>query len=567
MLDPSGRLAERVRAFVAEPEEAVRHGIAEEIVMCWAGADAIAPGSRGAYVDARALAALEHFSGEAFAQPGWGVNPGQTAGKLLMEGFRALVGQMGARLDAQTQLAGLYADVRWVPVAGGDGYRADLSRVGERLHAAIIADRDAGLVQLDAFARNLKAIGLGDDMSRDSLIRALIGQVDDAGIAETLRRAWLKECAGGANDDRLVGTDAAERLLGFSGNDTLSGKEGNDVIEGGAGDDVLDGGSGDDLLIGGAGNDMLNGGSGNDVYIFSGVFGHDTVRQYDATSDHIDLARFTDRRSTDLLAISRVGDDLLLDFGACEGLTVSAYFEGAPRRVAFEFADGERWDDAALKARTTRQGTSVADSLYGYNGASNLIYGLDGNDTLRGGDQADRLSGDGGDDLIYGHSGNDVLQGGEGDDTLKSGAGDDTLFGGAGNDMLDGGEGDDHYLIGEADGFDTIMQYDGSGNDTLSFGAGIAHDQLWFSRQGADLDISVVGRDIGVCLADWYVSSPRRVDTITAGDGFAVVEARVQSLVDAMAAFSPSALEQAASLPIRDPLAPVIAASWQAPAK
>lgn len=566
-LDASGRLAERVRAFIAEPEEAVRRVIAEEIVVCWAGADAIPPESRGAYVDARALATLERFSGERFAQAGWGANPGQTAGKRLMEGFHALVEQMGARLDAQTRFSALYREAVWLPDAPDVACRLDLTRVGERLGEICRGDRDTGLALLDAFARNLKAIGFADTASWRSLGQGLADRGEDVEANEILRWALLDTRAGDDGDDVLVGSAAADRLLGFSGNDTLSGKDGDDVIEGGVDDDVLEGGAGDDLLIGGAGDDTLNGGSGNDIYVFSNGAGHDTIRQYDATSGRVDLARFADRRASALQSVMRTGDDLSLDFGDTQRLTVSGYFDAAPRRVEFEFADGERWDDAAVKAQTTTLGTGGADLLYGYNGASNLINGLDGNDTLNGGDRDDRLSGGDGSDLLYGRSGNDVLQGGAGDDSLKGAAGDDILQGGAGSDWLDGGEGNDRYLIGLDDGVDTITQYDGGGNDTLEFAAGIGHDQLWFSRDGNDLAILIEGGCTTVSIDDWFVSTPHSVDTIVAGDGCSIVESRIQALVEAMAAFSPTAPGQSTPLPVPDAVASVIAANWQAPLK
>lgn len=505
--DTSGRLAATLRAFLGEADEGVRRALAENLVLQWAGTDSVAPGSRGAYVDARALAALERFSGEAFAQPGWGANPGQTSGKRLMEGFRALVEQMGARLDAQTQLSSLYQDAVLLRESPEAAYRLDLTLVGNRLHASLEGDPEAGLALLDAFARNLNVIGYGDEVAWRSLAQGLAGSAADPEVSETLRRALLNTRAGTRGDDMVTGTVDADRLLGFSGDDALSGKDGDDVIEGGCGNDSLEGGAGNDLLVGGAGDDMLNGGSGNDVYVFERGAGRDLIRQYDATSGHIDVARFSAYRPSDLQAILRTGDDLLLDFGSGDSLSVSAYFDAAPRRVEFEFADGERWGDAAVKARTKTRGTGGADLLSGYYGASNVVDGLGGNDTLNGGDQADDLSGGDGDDLLYGRSGNDLLLGEAGADTLSGGTGDDVLAGGAGDDVYTT-SGNDLILFNAGDGQDRLAA-GSSGKGTLSLGGHFSYSDLALSRANNDLVLSMSDAD-QIAFADWYAATPSR---------------------------------------------------------
>ena len=98
--------------------------------------------------------------------------------------------------------------------------------------------------------------------------------------------------------------------------------------------------------------------------------------------------------------------------------------------------------------------------------------GSAGNNTLTGADKSD---GKGGtiSDVIFGLNGNDSISGGLGDDRLFGSRGNDTLNGGAGNDYLDGGEGansladgagDDTYLVNSA--FDTV-------NETVAGSGGI----------------------------------------------------------------------------------------------
>ncbi|MFS2126780.1 Ig-like domain-containing protein [Pseudomonas sp. Pseusp97] len=98
-------------------------------------------------------------------------------------------------------------------------------------------------------------------------------------------------------------------------------------------------------------------------------------------------------------------------------------------------------------------------------GNNDLLHGLDGNDSLSGGNGHDILYGGTGNDTLNGGNGNDSLYGGAGNDTLNGDGGNDLLVGNEGNDILNGGAGDD-ILIG------------GKGSDTLTGGAG-ADTFLW----------------------------------------------------------------------------------------
>jgi Ca2+-binding RTX toxin-like protein len=77
-----------------------------------------------------------------------------------------------------------------------------------------------------------------------------------------------------------------------------------------------------------------------------------------------------------------------------------------------------------------------------------------GNDTLIGGDDADKMFGGEHNDLLQGDAGNDFLVGDAGNDTLEGGLNNDTMLGGAGTDILVGGDGNDQMTGGA--GFDTL---------------------------------------------------------------------------------------------------------------
>ena len=128
---------------------------------------------------------------------------------------------------------------------------------------------------------------------------------------------------GSAFDDVMFGGAGRDTLSGEDGDDWLFGERGNDILRGGGGDDKLLGGAGDDELWGGSGNDTLHGGSGKDVFFgqagddsyFGGseadrfVFvlfeiGNDTIRDFTAGEDIIDLRATGITGFTDILAHS-----------------------------------------------------------------------------------------------------------------------------------------------------------------------------------------------------------------------------------------------------------------------
>jgi len=90
------------------------------------------------------------------------------------------------------------------------------------------------------------------------------GEGDD--VSSDVEDLW-----GGAGDDLLIGTAAANVLIGGPGDDRLRGQGGDDVFYGDEGNDRFDGGSGDDTV------EALSGGGSRDADLFAGGSGVDTV--------------------------------------------------------------------------------------------------------------------------------------------------------------------------------------------------------------------------------------------------------------------------------------------------
>ncbi len=101
--------------------------------------------------------------------------------------------------------------------------------------------------------------------------------------------------------------------------------------------------------------------------------------------------------------------------------------------------------------------------------ANRIVFGTGAEDSIAGGNLADRLYGGFGEDTISGLDGNDYLEGNVGNDTLIGGKHDDRLYGGHGNDT---------YIYTLGDGVDTIR--DSQGNN-----------QLILKRDGADTGTAV----------------------------------------------------------------------------
>ena len=166
--------------------------------------------------------------------------------------------------------------------------------------------------------------------------------------------------------DKLTGTDNSESIAGLGGNDTLDGR---------GGDDTLNGGPGNDLLIGGPGGDKLNGGTG------------------------------------DMDTISYMLSPMGVTINLVDGTARGGDAEGDTLGNDIENVIGSEHDDTI---------TGTDDSL-----TANSLWGLGGNDVLRGWD---------GEDMLYGGAGDDELTGDDEDDTLEGGPGADTLTGGRGDD-------------------------------------------------------------------------------------------------------------------------------------
>ncbi len=395
------------------------------------------------------------------------------------------------------------------------------------------------------------------------------GTLWDAATLKTLSKGVATE----GNDDLQGDESSADILNGLGGDDSLYGLSGNDTLNGGAGNDRLFGGAGMDTLDGGAGNDSLYGDAGNDTYLFYRGVGQDWISDYDSSASNLDTIKIAAGLKPSDIQLSRDASNLFLGIaGTTDKLTASSWFSNSAYRIEqIQFDDGTLWNADTIKSMTKGTATSGNDALFGEDALADSLSGLDGDDKLYGLGGNDTLSGGNGADELRGDAGSDTLLGGAGDDRLYGDIGSDTLIGGTGNDRLSGDRGNDLYQFERGGGQDVIEDFDPDANtDVLQFGAGISADQLWFSKKGYDLEVSVIGTADKVTISTWSFWGPgswekaQHIEQFRTADGKVLLENQVDQLVGAMAAFAPPAPGET-SLPqnYQASLNAVIASNWQ----
>ncbi|MBK7003295.1 MAG: calcium-binding protein [Rhodoferax sp.] len=421
---------------------------------------------------------------------------------------------------------------------------------------------------------------------------------DGKGTVESVTSAATATVIGG-----FVGTTGADTLNGTTGADTLTGLEGNDtyvvnhasdtVVEnlnegtdlvksgitytlaanienltltgttainatgntlnntltGNAGKNVLDGGAGADTLAGGAGNDTYHVDNTGDITTEAASAGTDTVVSSITWTLAANLENLTLTGSS---AINATGNssantltgnagDNVLDGGAGTDTLIGA--AGNDTYILNVATD--------VVTENANEGSDTVNIGATYTLGANLE-----NLTLTG---TSAING-------TGNALNNVLTGNSAANTLTGNAGNDTLDGKAGADTLIGGAGNDTYWLGRSYGADTVTENDTTaGNlDVARFDADVATDQLWFRKNGNNLEVSIIGTSDKLTMGNWYLGNQYHVEQFKTSNGKTLLDSQVQNLVNAMAAFSPPAAGQT-TLPAAyaSALNPVLAANWQ----
>jgi Ca2+-binding RTX toxin-like protein len=358
-------------------------------------------------------------------------------------------------------------------------------------------------------------------------------------------------------DNSLEGNNGNNRLLAGLGNDTLNG---------GAGGDTLNGGEGADVMQGGLGNDTFTVENVADVVVELANEGFDTVNSF---------ITYTLTANVERLNLENAGGQID-GFGNELDNTLNG------NNFANYLLGGAGNDTLQGKGGADSLEGGLGDDLYYVDNAGDMVTELanEGTDKVSSsvsytltahveqlfltGIAALSATGNESSNIIYGNNGNNQLSGDAGNDSLNGGAGNDILDGGLGNDTLVGGLGNDSYLFNVGLGRDVIDNKDSIGNDILLLGAGIGSEQVWLRQTGNDLEVSVIGTASSVKVKGWYgANEANKIDSVQLADGRTLLANEVQTLVDAMASFTPPALGQTSlTTAQQNALGAVITASW-----
>lgn len=128
---------------------------------------------------------------------------------------------------------------------------------------------------------------------------------------------------GDARDSVINGQIGNTVLEGGGGNDTITDTDGNNLFVGGDGSDTLTGGAGSDLFVGSTGNDTINTGEGANIVAFNRGGGADVVNGMAGAQNTLSLGGGIDY---DDLSLSKSGDDLILNTGQGESVTLKDWY-------------------------------------------------------------------------------------------------------------------------------------------------------------------------------------------------------------------------------------------------
>jgi serralysin len=248
-------------------------------------------------------------------------------------------------------------------------------------------------------------------------------------------RSLVESAIGGSGNDTIVGNGADNVLAGKAGNDVLKGMTGNDYIDGGPGADTIDGGAGFDLatwlnetsgLTLNLANQALNAGSalGDTVTNVEAFYLTNFVDNFTGGTTGVFVYGFD---GNDTITGSSVSD--IIDGGpgadtidAGGGFDYVSYYSSASGVTVDIKNPVNNTGDAKGDVVTNAEAyilTSKGDTFVGTDSGQNIVFGYEGNDTLKGGFNANNwfFAGDGNDRMVGGGV-QDLFVGGNGADTI-----------------------------------------------------------------------------------------------------------------------------------------------------
>ncbi|MFY1027804.1 S8 family serine peptidase [Actinobacillus seminis] len=370
---------------------------------------------------------------------------------------------------------------------------------------------------------------------------------------EQYSRIWLGEAKAGTQYITLRGISPdkiKEEMFIFSNEQadlpqltySISGSNKNDTLKGNAIGNVIDGKAGSDVMEGFAGDDVYSVDNVGDKVIEAKNEGYDTVKSSVSYTlpNHVEELQLT--KNASINGTGNAENNRLVGNSGNNRLDGKAGFDTMIGKAGNDTYIVDSHLDKVIEK--PGEGHDTVISSVSYTLPENVEHlALSGNHPISG----------------TGNDKNNTIKGNAADNRLIGYEGNDTLNGMRGNDFLMGGKGNDTYQFNRGDGIDTI--YDEQGEDTLRF-TNVNHNQLWFRKLDTDLEVSVIGTQDKVIIADWYAKN-YKIETIVAANNKSLAHSDVDKLISAMSAFAPPTAGQI-SLPqeINAKINPVLAANW-----
>ncbi|MCP4933101.1 MAG: tandem-95 repeat protein, partial [bacterium] len=241
----------------------------------------------------------------------------------------------------------------------------------------------------------VRGVAASDDFSGDPTVDDLVVTITATGETIVVRGQF----ATGDEFSEWNKVPGIEQIE-FSDGSVLSRSEITEQLNASGG--IVGGTEGDDILEGSTGNDVLVGGEGNDSYQFDRGAAEDVIVDSGGENDFVEFGAGVTPES---LTLQRIGDDLLIEVGGLERLTLTIagqFDEYSDQSIeGIRFADGLEWSANDIKAILINESTT------------------NGDDTIEGFDSDDVIRALGGNDLIIVGDGNDAVDGGNGYDTVE----------------------------------------------------------------------------------------------------------------------------------------------------
>lgn len=242
------------------------------------------------------------------------------------------------------------------------------------------------------------------------------------------------------------------------------------------------------------------------------------------------------QRYVDLLGVTAQSLNLFANFSGVRALSFAGFNQAGVRSL-----QGNSLNDGQVHVNEITA-SNLGDTLIGGDWAS-VLRGGTANDTLVIKGQGYWLDGGGGvDQVSYADATGSVianlstgkdsfgstlynienLAGSTWRDILTGSSTNNVLTGGRGNDRLEGAGGNDVFVFDRGDGQDTVfngVSGNASPSSILKLRAGIKASDLWLSREGNNLVLTVLGSHDRVTVQDWFAADYRKLAAIELDSG------------------------------------------------